>query len=174
MYRVATIGLALASVSVLRAQTPVSDALRWGAARAARNFVESAEEMPADKYGFKPTPAQMSFAEVVLHVSDDTDAMCGGAIAGATAPAAPKLTATDPKDKLVARLKQSFDFCTAAIAKLDDSKLGDSVPFFGGRKMTRAAVMFIQASDWADHYSQVAIYLRLNGLLPPTAKRKQG
>jgi hypothetical protein len=37
---------------------------------------------------------------------------------------------------------------------------------------SRAAVMTITTGDWADHYSQVAIYLRLNGVLPPTAKDK--
>src|SRR5262245_28610990 len=173
MYRVAMVALLLVSASGLRAQTPVSNSLRFLAGRAANNLVGSAEEMPAEKYGFKPTPAQMSFADVVLHVAEDTDMMCGW-ITGTTAPAAAKLTPTDPKEKLVARLKGAFDFCNSAIAKLDDSKLGDSIPFFGGRKMTQAAQMFILASDWADHYSQVAIYLRLNGLLPPTAKRKQG
>jgi len=173
MYRLTMVALALVSASGLRAQTPVSNSLRFLAGRASNNLVGSAQEMPAEKYGFKPTPAQMSFAEVVLHVADDTDAMCGS-ISDVTAPAAAKLVPTDPKDKLVARLKQSFDFCTAALAKVDDSKLGDSIPFFGERKLTRASVMFIQISDWADHYSQLAIYLRLNGLLPPTAKKKQG
>jgi hypothetical protein len=45
------------------------------------------------------------------------------------------------------------------------------LPFFGGQMMSRAAVMTITTGDWADHYSQEAIYLRLNGLLPPTAKK---
>jgi hypothetical protein len=48
------------------------------------------------------------------------------------------------------------------------------VPFFGNSEVTRAEAMFAAAEDWADHYSQLAIYLRLNGLLPPTAKRQQG
>jgi hypothetical protein len=38
-------------------------------------------------------------------------------------------------------------------------------------KKSRAGLMTIATGDWADHYSQAAIYLRLNGLLPPTAKR---
>jgi hypothetical protein len=46
------------------------------------------------------------------------------------------------------------------------------VSFFGERKVTRAKLIFAAAQDWADHYSQLAIYLRLNGLLPPTAKQK--
>ena len=53
----------------LRAQNPVATALQSAALEAGRNLVESAEEMPADKYGFKPTPAQMSFGQVVLHVA---------------------------------------------------------------------------------------------------------
>ena len=46
------------------------------------------------------------------------------------------------------------------------------IPFFGGREVSRAAAALITVDDWADHYSQVAIDLRLNGLLPPTAKRR--
>jgi len=163
--------LSLLCVGV-HAQNPIASALQSTAARAARNLVESAEEMPADKYGYKPTPAQMSFGQVVLHLAGGNDMMCGW-IAGTPAPEQPKLTPEDSKDKLVARLKRSFDFCTSALARVDDSKLGDSIPFFQGRKTTRAEQMFDLAVDWADHYSQVAIYLRLNGLLPPTATRKE-
>ena len=135
-------------------------------------MVKIANEMPADKYGFKPTPAQMSFGQVVLHLAGGSALMCGW-IAGTKAPEQPKLTPEDAKETLVARLKDSFAFCTSALAQVDDSKLGDSIPFFGGRKVTRATEMLDLAVDWADHYSQVAIYLRLNGLLPPTAKRKE-
>ncbi|HUL02970.1 MAG TPA: DinB family protein [Gemmatimonadales bacterium] len=176
MSRIHTMVLCVVCVSMsglrLSAQTPVSNALRLSTANFSRNLVEAAEEMPAEKYGFKPTPAQMSFADVVVHLAEGNDMMCGW-ISGTTAPAAPKVTATDAKDKLVARLRQSFDYCTSAFAKMGDTGLADSIPFFG-RKMARADEMFAIAIDWADHYSQQAIYLRLNGLLPPTAKRKQG
>ncbi|HUK22080.1 MAG TPA: DinB family protein [Gemmatimonadales bacterium] len=165
-------GLAWTVVVPLTAQSPVSDVLRMFTTRAARNLVGSAETMPPDKYAYKPTAPQMSFADVIVHVAGDNASMCGW-IAGATPPEQPKLTNTDSKDKLVAALRGSFDYCSSALSKVDDSKLADSVPFFG-RKMTRAAVMMILASDWSDHYSQMAIYLRLNGLLPPTAKHKEG
>jgi Tfp pilus assembly protein PilZ len=49
--------------------------------------------------------------------------------------------------------------------------MGEALPFFGGRKMSRAAIMTLTTGDWADHYSQYANYLRLNGMLPPTAKK---
>jgi hypothetical protein len=59
------------------------------------------------------------------------------------------------------------------LAKVNDSDLSAKVQLFGGREFTRAQTMFITSDDWADHYSQLAIYLRLNGLLPPTAKKAQ-
>ena len=77
---------------------------------------------------------------------------------------------TDPKDTLVAGLKASFDYCTQTLAKVDDSKLGETVPFFGGRTASRGAVMMTFAEEFGDHYSTAAMYLRLNGLLPPTAQ----
>src|SRR5207237_434004 len=52
-----------------------------------------------------------------------------------------------------------------------DAQLGDSIDFFGGRKQTKGFAALITVADWADHYSQMAIYLRLNGLLPPSAKK---
>ena len=73
----------------------------------------------------------------------------------------------------MAGLKETFQFCESSLAKLDDSKLGEKVPFFGHSEVSRGEAMFAAAEDWSDHYSQLAIYLRLNGLLPPTAKNKQ-
>jgi len=153
------------------ALNPVSNAFRSIAQRQAKNITDAAEAMPADKYGFKPTPAQMSFGDVVAHlIHEGNDYLCS-ASSGQKAPERPKFSGTDPKDKLVAGLKDSFQFCATALAALQDAQLSDSMPFFGGRTATRGLATLITVADWADHYSQMAIYLRLNGLLPPTAKR---
>jgi hypothetical protein len=76
-----------------------------------------------------------------------------------------------PKEQLVARLRETFQFCESALAKVNDSRLGEKVPYFGDREVSRAQVMVAAAEEWAGHYSQLAVYLRLNGLLPPTANR---
>ena len=66
------------AVAPARAQNPVTNGLRAIEQRQAKNIVEAAEEMPADKYGFKPTPAQMSFGDVVAHlVREGNDYLCG-------------------------------------------------------------------------------------------------
>ena len=150
---------------------PAADAIRSIGKRAATNLVAAAEEMPAGKYGFKPTPAQMSFGGVIGHLAGGNDFLCSK-ISGVAAPKRTDLGKSATKDALVARLKESFQFCESSLAKADDSRLEEKVPFFGNQEVTRAEAMFAAAEDWADHYSQLAIYLRLNGLLPPTAKGK--
>ena len=89
----------------------------------------------------------------------------------------PQRTAADStqsKEQLVARLKESFQFCEQAFAKIDDTKLNQPIQLFGPNPFTMAAAMFITVGDWADHYSQEANYLRLNGILPPTAQPRRG
>jgi DinB superfamily len=171
MLRLALLVASLFPVAALaQSHSPVLDALRQNGEQAQRNLVEAAESMPADKYGFKPTPAQMSFGELVLHVAGANDYMCS-TISGTKAPAEPKLPPSSSKETLVARVRRSFAFCTSALAKVGDDALGENVPFFGGRTISRAGAVLDLVADWADHYGAAAIYLRLNGILPPTAKK---
>ena len=153
---------------------PVSDALRDFVGRYSKHLTQSAELMPADKYHFHPTPAQMTFGQLMAHVALTNVALCS-AISG-DAPVMPleelrKLTDDTPKETLVAAVTKSFDACTQAAAKATDAQLAEQVSMFGrpsGR--SRAATMVTIATDWTDHYSTAATYLRLNGILPPTAQ----
>jgi DinB superfamily len=149
---------------------PVADAFRDNYKEQAKNLIAAAEEFPAEKFGYKPTPAQMSFGDIVVHLSQGNDYLCGS-IGGVKAPTRTKVDHDDAKPALVARLKETFAFCDQALAPLTDASLSEQLPFFGGRKLSRAAVMTLTTGDWADHYSQWAIYMRLNGMLPPTAKK---
>ena len=160
---------AAALPSLADAQSPVAEAFRHNAADIGRNLVLAAETMPADKYGFRPTPAQMSFGDIVNHLSQGNDLLCG-AITGMSAPTRDKVAESDGKDALVKRLRETFQFCNEMLGHLDDSRLSENLTVFG-MTMSRAALETLTTGDWADHYSQSAIYLRLNGLLPPTAKK---
>jgi hypothetical protein len=112
----------------------------------------------------------MTFTQIVLHLAQGNDYFCS-TISGAAAPKRSKIETTASKDALVARLRETFQFCDESLAKLDDTNLSEMLPFFDMPKKSRAGLMTIATGDWADHYSQSAIYLRLNGQLPPTAKR---
>jgi uncharacterized damage-inducible protein DinB len=146
---------------------PVSDAFRVIVKRVERRIIASAEAMPEAKYGYKPTAPQMTFAEAVVHVADGNDDLAT-VIGGVKAPPRTKLSPTDSKERLVARLKETFAWCDRTFATLHDRSLADTVDA-GDAMETRAQAVMDAAGHWADHYSQLAIYLRLNGLLPPTA-----
>jgi len=180
MQRVVTLAAAVvffAPVALTAQQSMPSPAGPFAAAmqsawqRAARNMPAAADEMPADKYGFKPTPEQMSFGEIIAHETQSNRMLCG-ALAGGAAPSESH-DATASKDELVSGLRASFEYCSAIVAGLTEASLGDSVPFFGGRKATKARAALALAQDWADHYAQAAMYLRLNDMLPPSARRRQ-
>ena len=160
---------AAASAAPAVSANPVSDAVRAGLARSSKNMSAAADAMPADKFSFKPTPDQITFAHLTLHIAESNLLFCSK-VSGVAAPDAPKLAEADSKDKLVANVKSSFDFCSSALAKLDDSKLSESIPLFPNRSFSRAGAMFILSGAWADHYSAQSMYLRLNGVLPPTAQ----
>ncbi len=151
--------------------SPVADALRAMEQRSARNLIAAAEAMPADKYSYRPTPAQMSFAQIQVHLANEGNDVLCGKTAGVEAPKRAAVDSTATKEQLVARLRETFQFCEQAFAKLDDSKLADPISMFG-MNMTRATALLITVGDWADHYSQEANYLRLNSILPPTAQRR--
>jgi uncharacterized damage-inducible protein DinB len=157
--------------SIAAAQaSPVATAFRDNAQQVGKNLIAAAEDFPADKFLYRPTAPQMSFAMIVTHLAGGNDYLCGK-IGGVSAPQRSKVDTTSGKDALVARLKETFQFCDQALASIDDSKLAEQIPFFGGKNWTRAAIMTLTTADWADHYSQAANYLRLNGLVPPTAKK---
>ena len=155
-----------------QAAHPVADALHDAFQEAKENLVAAMQEFPADKYGYKPTPAQQSVGEIALHLAGGNTFLCAS-ISGKERPTWPKLEPTAPKDTLIARLKASFDWCGTVLASVDDAKLGEMVPWFGPKPVTRATAILAIAEDWSDHYSQLANYLRLNGLLPPTAKKSE-
>lgn len=151
---------------------PVASSLRMLLPRSQNNVVGAVEAMPADKFAYKPTPDQMPFGHLVVHIIESNNMLCAK-VADVPAPKVDELKETDAKDKLLAATKASYAFCSDALAKMDDSKLGDSVELFGGRKFPRAMGALGLASGWADHYATAAMYLRLNGILPPSAQPKK-
>ena len=156
---------------------PVSDAARARLAREPKHLIAAAELLSADKYSFRPTPAQMTFGDLIAHIVQTNVFLCA-ATSATPAPMSPvelkKIAGTDGKDALVAAMKKSFDYCTEGFAKLQDSALTEEASLFGQKTgMSRGAALVTILVDWADHYSTAASYLRLNDLLPPSASPKK-
>lgn len=172
MRKLLVFALVCAAVPALaQEKNPVTSVVREILPRQQKNIVAAAEEMPADKFSYKPTADQMTFGHLVIHIAEGNNMFCSK-MAGSAPPKSPELKETDSKDKLVTALKSSFDFCDSALSKMDDSKLGEKIEAFGGREAPMAWALIALTNSWADHYGMQAMYLRLNGLLPPTAKKK--
>jgi len=154
-----------------QSKDPASDALRQMLTGRAKNTIAAFEEMPADKYNYQPTPAQMTFAHLAAHVVESNYYFCAN-VGNVPEPKMTELKGSEGKDALVAAVKSSFDFCSTAIAKASDSTMSSDITWFDGKPKARAWAFLGLASSLADHYGMAAIYLRLNGLLPPTAKKE--
>jgi hypothetical protein len=174
----APIGLTAQQPPATLPANPVTAAFRNRISALHRNIGQAFDSIPESKFSYKPTPAQLSIGYIAAHIANDDYFFCNnfGAMKG-TRPAedtttADSVKATWPKAKLVARLKDSFAFCDQALNQLDDAKLGEPVTItFGGnsRTVARGGMALGHALDLADHYSQLANYMRLNNLVPPTA-----
>ena len=157
---------------------PITAAFRTRTMSLQRNLAQAFDSIPESKFSYKPTPAQLTIGYIAQHVASDNYFFCTkfGAMK-ATIPALDSATADSvkakwPRDELIVKLKASFAFCEAAFAQIDDANLADAVVMtFGGttRNTTRANMVLGHALDIADHYSQLANYMRLNNILPPTA-----
>ena len=157
---------------------PITTAFRNRIGGLHRNIAQALDSIPEAKYGYKPTPAQLTIGYIAQHLVSDSYFFCNnfGAMKGTQSAAdtttADSVKATWPKETLVAKLKASFAFCESAIGQVDDAKLAEPVTMtFNGqsRQTTRANMVLGHALDLADHYSQLANYMRLNNILPPTA-----
>ncbi len=162
---------------------PITTAFRGRILPLHRNLAQAFDSIPESKFSYKPTPAQLSIGYIAQHLATDNYLFCS--TFGEMKVSRPEkdtatpdsIKATWPKDSLVTKLKASFAFCESAFGQLDDAKLAEQTSMtFGGntRQVTRAGMALGHAMDMADHYSQIANYMRLNGMLPPTALPRPG
>jgi uncharacterized damage-inducible protein DinB len=150
---------------------PITSLIKQQVVRYGDLQVAASEAMPAEKYSYKFTPETRSYGQIVLHVAQFNNLMCSR-ISGMPAPDIKDVKDADSKEKLVATVKASFDFCTSALSGLDDSTLGQPAGKLGPNNISRGSAMVILGEDWFDHYGTMAIYLRANGITPPSAIKR--
>ena len=143
-----------------------------------REFVSAAEAMPEDKYGFAPTSGEFkgvrTFAQQVKHVAT-VNYILGAAILQEKPPAEvggesgpESITA---KADILKYLKASFEYAHKAIGTINEKTSLDPLKSpFGKGSMTRLAMAVTITSHGFDHYGQIVVYLRSNGIVPPASR----
>ncbi len=130
-----------------------------------------ANEMPEDKYSFKPTPAQQSFGERILHVAQVNGTFLSLLGGSATKPSI-DAKATN-KAEAIKAMDDSFDYGTALLKEQTDQTILQAVampPKFMGPSSRARMIYFLIGHTW-DIYGQAVVYLRLSGDVPPASQR---
>jgi uncharacterized damage-inducible protein DinB len=121
--------------------------------------------MPAEDYGFKPVPAEMSFKEQLLHIADNINWLSSDYL---LAPSAKRIkdTAALDKNAVIKVLADAYDNGLLAHQRLSPARLDEHVSFFAG-PMTRRQILILMHDHQAHHLGQLIVYLRLKGIKPP-------
>jgi uncharacterized damage-inducible protein DinB len=140
-----------------------------------RKLIAMAEDFPEDKYDFKPTPAQRTFAEQLLHATG-ANYFFTNLTLGQKPPAEedPKRDQFKTKADVVAFVKKSFADGAAAIKTKGDKGMSDLVVDPDSHQQVRISDMayaFIEHSG--EHYGQLVVYYRVAGLVPPESRPKK-
>lgn len=140
-------------------------------------LVMAFDSIPASKYDFKPTPVQQSVGYIAQHLEDANYQLCalfGGAkrTLSAKDALADTVKARWPKDTLIVRVRKSLEYCGETIRKLTDANLTDEMvvgPLGSQTTVNKTRYLILLVTDLAEHYSQIAVYMRLMGMVPPSA-----
>jgi uncharacterized damage-inducible protein DinB len=139
-----------------------------------RKLTAMAEDFPEDKYDFKPTPAQRSFAEQLLHAAGSCYYFTNPAM-GLKPPAGedPKREQYKSKADIVAFVKKSFADGATAIQSKGEKGLMTEVVYFPGQKSRVLDIAYGIIEHSGEHYGQLVVYYRLAGLVPPESRPKK-
>jgi len=139
-----------------------------------RKLIAMAEDFPEDKYDFKPTPAQRSFAEQLLHAAG-ANYFFTNPVMGKEPPAAedPKRDQYKSKADIVAFVKKSFADGAAAIQSKGEKGLTTEVVYFAHQKARVLDMAYGLIEHSGEHYGQLVVYYRLAGLVPPESRPKK-
>jgi DinB superfamily len=163
------IATALGASSLL-AQDALSSEAKQAWARTRGNLVAAAEKMEEANYDFKPAPESQSFKVLVAHTADSAMGTCS-AFNGEPK----KIGAADKttKAELVEALKAGLAECDTAYGSLTDAKATEMIASRGGQR-SRLGVLYGNTIHLEHEYAQMAVHLRLKGLVPPSSEGRMG
>lgn len=187
-----SVAVLLLIAGIVRAQNPpappqpaksesrtVSSVLDRALSNVEKEFVDAADAMPEERYGFAPTTGEFkgvrNFGEQVKHVAATNYLVCAGILAekppvdtgGESGPASMK-----SKADILKYLRDSFAYGHKAIATINEQNQVQSIASpFGGGTTTRLGMATLLVGHTFDHYGQMVEYLRMNNIVPPASRK---
>ncbi len=173
--RVMNVAIALAlTAATASAQAPASAGVHIAILRSQADqvrdlIVKTAQKVPENLYGFKPTPEVRTLGAILGHVADGNVLLCNAASTGQVVPKSVHEKLTTRVDLLNA-LRASFETCDKAFASTTDANATTPVDLFG-RKETRLGILAFSNSHMWEHYGNLVTYMRLNKIVPPSSEQ---
>jgi hypothetical protein len=178
---VALLALASAALTQNKPQEPptpaagsAQEALRlWNSI--GRRLVAMAEDFPEDKYDFKPKPEVRTFAEQLLHAAGTNYVLLSAVKGSKLGPGTedPDRKTYKTKADVVALMKKSVEDGAAMIKEVGDAGMAKVVKYPYGNRMVSAAFCIDEAAEHSgEHYGQLVVYYRLNGIVPPASRQQ--
>jgi uncharacterized damage-inducible protein DinB len=167
---VALAALVLSPAAAFAQANPFTDAVKAQLAQIKTPIIRTAEKVGEDLYAFKPTPEVRALGQLLGHIADGNNSICGAA-SGMKAPGgATSVEKTmTTKAALQKALADSFAFCEQAIASMDDKKGAETAKTFLGVQ-PRLMVFAFNNSHLNEHYGNLVTYMRLKGIVPPSSE----
>ena|SRR5688572_7730134 len=138
----------------------------WGGVK--KMILGSAEKMPEENYGFKPTEAVRSFGQILGHVADSQYMFCSRVL-GEKNPALKVEQTKTSKADLVAALKDAFAYCDKAYDGMTDASATQMVKIMGG-DTPKLGGLNINNLHTVEHYGNLVTYLRMKNIVPPSSE----
>ena len=165
----ATVAAAAPPVFAQGTSPSVVKELVAGWQRAATDIIDVAEAMPEEKYAYKPTPEVSTFREQLVHLAGATQRFIDTAKGTKSESGHKAMT----KAEVIALLKQTLQTGQEMLGSLTDAQLLEQVKFpIGNRMVTRFTFWLGPLYQVRNHHGQLVVYLRLNGIVPPTTARR--
>jgi uncharacterized damage-inducible protein DinB len=134
--------------------------------------ITAAEKMPEENYSYKPTPDVRNFGQLVGHLADSQYYFCGLAAGDTKSPPGVEKSKTG-KAELIAALREAVAYCSKTYAGMTESKGGEMVKLMN-TDFARLAVLAGNTAHDYEHYGNMATYMRIKGIVPPTSEKSGG
>lgn len=167
--------VAMAGVRISAADCGYSEALKVHWTRTRRMLTDIASAMPESKYDFRPVKEVRSFREMLQHLISDSFSHIGY-VKGMSRADSEKLTkkyeGLKTRDELLKALGEAYDYGDKVLSEVTDKNAMDIVSGMRNEKMTRVEAALVAFEDQMDHYGNMVVDLRLNGIVPPDTATK--
>ena len=139
------------------------------------NILKSADKLPEEKWGFRPTDEVKTYGQMLAHIADAQFYVCGVAKLGDSAKTSNRNVEATAKTKaeILKWLHEGFAYCDGVYSDLTDASSAAMVNFFGEQR-TKLSVLAFNTAHVNEHYGNLVTYMRMNRIIPPTSEPPPG